>query len=481
MRSSSGSSPATPPTREGGRINACRGEPPRPPPPRTAPTTGVERALVADLRADPANLRKHGPRSIDAIKASLLRFGQQKPIVVDAKGVTVAGAGVLEAAVQLQWSHLDVVRTGLAGTDRVAYGIADNRSAELSEWDGPALGLTLAELGQDLAGELGFTEEEIHTLTMGDEDEAEDDDVPAPAPKAIAKPGELWHLGEHRLMCGDSTKIEDVQRLMGKDKAAMCATDPPYLVDYTGKRHAPKGKKISGKDWSNTYREIDITDHNAFFRGVFGCVKAVLKPHAPVYCWHADVRAQLILTVWKDLGILHHQNVLWVKPAPVLARLFWMPRYEPCLMGWVKGSKPQHDGIVSEGVWQRPSVGTQDLEAMTKQELIAHILEGSSVWDVDWEGKARVTGNEHPTQKPVELFARPMRKHTRPGAVVYEPFSGSGTQLIAAEGLGRRCRAMEIEPVFIDVAIRRWQALTGKAATLEGTGQTWDEARAARA
>lgn len=400
--------------------------------------------------------------------------------MVDAQGVTVAGAGVLEAATQLGWTHLQVVRTGLAGVERVAYGIADNRSAELSEWDQAALGMTLGELGADLAGTLGFTEEEIHALQTGEVDELDDDDVPSPTPKAIARPGELWHLGEHRLLCGDSTKIEDVQRLMGGDKAAMCATDPPYLVDYTGKRYGVKGKKANGKDWSGVYREIDIKDHAAFFRGVFGCVKAVLRPHAPIYCWHADIRARLILTAWEELDILHHQNVLWVKPAPVMARLYWMPRYEPCLMGWSRGSKPRHDGVMDEAIWQRASLGAKDLEAMTKQELIAHILEGSSVWEVDWEGKARVVGNEHPTQKPVELFARPMRKHTRPGAVVYEPFSGSGTQLIAAERLGRRCRAMEIQPVFVDVAIRRWQALTGKAATLEGTGQTWDEVRAVR-
>lgn len=394
--------------------------------------------------------------------------------------MTVAGAGVLEAAQQLGWTHLQVIRSGLGGTERVAYAIADNRSAELSEWDEPALGLTLAELGADLAGELGFTEEEIDALRTGEGGELDDDDVPAPAPTAVTRPGDLWHLGEHRLLCGDSTKIEDVKRLMGDDRAAMCATDPPYLVDYTGKRTAAKGK-TTGKDWSNVYREIDIKDHAGFFKGVFGCVLAVLRPHAPVYCWHADTRARLILSVWEDLGILHHQNILWVKPAPVMARLYWMPRYEPCLMGWSRGSKPRHDGVVSEGIWERPIPGVKDLEAMTKGELLDLVREISSVWEVDWEGKARVVGNEHPTQKPVELFGRPMRKHTKPGAVIYEPFSGSGTQLIAAERLGRKCRAMEIQPVFVDVAIRRWQALTGKAATLDTTGQAWEEAKAARA
>lgn len=369
--------------------------------------------------------------------------------MVDAQGVTVAGAGVLEAATQLGWTHLQVVRSGLAGVDRVAYGIADNRSAELSEWDGPALGQMLGELGADMSLELGFTEDDVAAFLQGDEPQVQDgdDDSPQPLPKAIAKRGEVWHLGEHRIMCGDSTSPEDVDRLMAGEKAAMCATDPPYLVDYTGERPSD-----TGKDWSGTYREVEIKDADGFFRGVFSNVLRVIAPKAAIYCWHAHKRQALISKVWEELGILDHQQVIWVKPSPVFGRVYWHFRHEPCMMGWVKGSQPRHDD-------------NHDFD---------------SVWEVDWEGKSRVVGNEHPTQKPVELFARPMRKHTRAGAVVYEPFSGSGTQLIAAERLGRRCRAMEIQPVFVDVAIRRWQALTGKVATLEGTGQTWEEARAAR-
>ena len=174
--------------------------------------------------------------------------------------------------------------------------------------------------------------------------------------------------------------------------------------------------------------------------------------HAAIYCWHAHKRSGLLQKVWADLGIIDHQQVIWVKPAAVFGRVYWHFRHEPCAMGWRQGSKPEHDGN----------------------------HEFDSVWEVDWEGKARVA-TDHPTSKPVELFVRPIRKHTKPGDLVFEPFSGSGSQLIAAERTGRRCRAIELSPAFVDVGVRRWEQATGKAATLEESGQTFAEVAAERA
>jgi DNA modification methylase len=238
-------------------------------------------------------------------------------------------------------------------------------------------------------------------------------------------------LGDHRLLCADSTNAKDVARLLDGEKAALCATDPPYLVDYTGER-----PNDSGKDWTANYREIDIKDADSFFRRLFRNVISSVAPNAAIYCWHAHKRQALIARVWEDLGILDHQQIIWVKPTPVFGRVFWHFRHEPCLMGWVKGSQPRHDGDQSV----------------------------NSVWEIDWEGKARIVGNEHPTQKPVEVFARPMRKHTKRGELCFEPFSGSGSQLIAAEQLDRRCYAIEISPVFCDVAVARWEQFTGRKA-----------------
>jgi DNA modification methylase len=289
-----------------------------------------------------------------------------------------------------------------------------------------------------LVAELRAQEEVDKTLT----DEGPDE----PPVVAAARTGDLWVLGDHRLLCGDSTSLKDVLRVMGTDKAALCATDPPYLVDYTGER-----PNDSGKDWTATYREIDIDDADGFFRSVFKNVLEVLGPKGAVYCWHAHKRCGDIQRIWRELGILDHQSVVWVKPTPVFGRVYWHFRHEHCLMGWRQGDKPDHDGV----------------------------HEHDSVWECDWDGKPRSDGS-HPCVKPVELFVRPMRKHTKAGDVVFEPFSGSGSQLIAAERTGRRCRAIEISAPYVDVAIRRWEKATAKQATLDGDGRTFAEVAAER-
>jgi DNA modification methylase len=249
------------------------------------------------------------------------------------------------------------------------------------------------------------------------------------------------------LLCGDATDQHDVARVMWGKKASLVATDPPYLVDYTGDR-----PNDAGKDWSRDYREIDIGDAHPFYRAVFENVLSVIAPHAAIYCWHAHKRQAALSRAWEELGILDHQQIIWVKPTPVFGRCFWHFRHEPCMMGWVSGSIPTHDG--------------------------SH--EHDSVWEIDWEGKQRLVGNEHPTQKPLEIFLRPMRKHTKRGAIVFEPFSGSGSQLIAAEQIGRRCRAIEISPAFVDVAILRWQTATGEHAILDGTPNRFSNVAATR-
>lgn len=403
-------------------------------------------------------LSPHNPRHNDAavphVAESIRRFGWQQPIVARPSGEVIAGNTRLKAAKQLGHAKVPVVWFAGSDLDATAFQIADNRTHEFATWDEPALAKLLQELrAEDSLDGVGFDTEDIDELIAkiesgGDGPNVEvDDPGPPPLPKvAVARPGDLWVLGQHRLLCGDSTNLADVQRVMAGARAALVATDPPYLVDYTGER--PNG---TGKDWSETYREVDITDADAFFRGLFTNVLAVLGPKAAIYCWHAHKRQSTITRIWDELGILDHQQIVWVKPTPVFGRVYWHFRHEPCLMGWKKGDKPEHDGVH------------------------AH----DSVWEVDWEGKQRIVGNEHPTQKPVELFRRPMLKHTQPGDVCFEPFSGSGSQLIAAEELGRRCRAIEIAPAFVDVAIRRWQSATGKTASLEG-GTTFAEVAAQR-
>lgn len=385
---------------------------------------------ITSLSADPANARLHDQRSIDAIANSLKRFGQQKPIVCDAAGVTVAGAGMLMAAQQLQWTHVAAVRSELAGAERVAYGIADNRSAELSAWDDEALRSLVGSMPEDLAGASGYTPDELEEL-MRERDDAwvRQDEIPAPAKKPVTQAGDLWLLGEHRLLCGNSTKPCDVSRLMGRQHAKLFATDPPYLVGY------------DGMEWDGAGNRAN--------RDLYVRFIATALPHldesAAWYCWHASVHQAMLHSAWRRVGAIPHCQVIWVKNKATFGRSWFMWQHEPCLMGWRKGAKLS------------PAAGASKI---------------ATVWSIDTLSNT-CDRPDHPTPKPIEVFAIPMEQHTNKGDVCYEPFSGSGSQLIAAEQLGRRCFAMELEPLYVDVAIRRWQKLTGKEAVLDGSKKSW--------
>jgi DNA modification methylase len=399
----------------------------------------VETVPISRLFCSPTNPRRNDA-AVPHVAASIRRFGWQQPIVARRTGEVIAGNTRLKAAQSLGMT--DVPVWWFDGNDlaAIAFSIADNRTHEFAEWNEAELAKLLEVLRkEDSLDGVGYSTDDIDALVQqlcDEEDRELSDEGPEDPPAvAIAKTGDLWCLGEHRLLCGDSTSLKDVHRVMAGDKAALVATDPPYLVDYTGER-----PNDSGKDWTATYREIDIQDADGFFRAVFTNVLEVLGPKGAIYCWHAHKRCGDIQRIWRDLGILDHQQIIWVKPTPVFGRVYWHFRHEPCVMGWKQGDKPEHDGV----------------------------HEHDSVWEVDWDGKARSVDSGHPMCKPVELFVRPMKKHTKPGDIVLEPFSGSGSQLIAAEKLRRRCRAIEISPPFVDVAIKRWQKATGQEATLDG-------------
>ncbi len=406
----------------------------------------VEMRPIESVRPYTGNPRVCPSEAVEAVARSIEAFGFRQAIVVDEDGVIIVGHTRLAAAKKLGLREVPVHVASLTPEQARAYRIADNRTGQISGWDDHLLAEEIRKLGDakfDISL-LAFEDAELQRLVAMDaapEPQCDPDETPEPPAKPVTQPGDLWILGGeggHRLLCGDSTSAADVDRLMDGEKAGLCATDPPYLVDYTGERPDHDGGNEGGKDWSATYREVDIKDADGFFRGVFSNVKRVLGPNAAIYCWHAHKRCGVIQRVWEELGILDHQAIVWVKPTPVFGRVFWHFRHEPCMMGWVQGSRPEHDGD--------------------------HSMQMNSVWEIDWEGKARIVGNEHPTQKPVEIFARPIRKHTRAGDICYEPFSGSGSQIIAAEQLGRRCFAMEITPTFVDVAVRRWETFTGKKA-----------------
>lgn len=417
----------------------------------------VTQRLLSSISPYPNNPRKTGP-AVDAVAESIRRFGFRQPIVVDAAGVIIAGHVRYEAALKLELEKVPVhVATDMSEDQVRAYRIADNKTGELADWDLQRLAGEMSELdAADLDWSLlGFGDDELSALLQASDAQAVGntpvDEVPDTPDETITKPGDLWILGEHRLLCGDSTKLDDVKRLMDGHLADLVSTDPPYLVNYTGERGKPAGKP-AGKDWSGVYKEVEIEDAVGFFRDLYRNILAVSRKNAAQYMWHSHSRYHEIHRIWTDLGILPHQIVIWVKPTPVWGYLAYLLQHESCLMGWLQGHKP-------------------DMLEMPPAE-------SRSVWELGWEGgKKRCTDGVHPTQKPIEIFARPMRKHTKPGGICFEPFSGSGSQIIAGETEGRRVFAMEISPTFVDVAVNRWQMFTGKKAELVRVEQEPETAR----
>ena len=391
-------------------------------------TMQTNRVPIEDVKADPANLRQHDERQIDLIASSLGKWKQQKPIVVDADGVIIAGHGVLAAAKKLGWTHVDVVRSSLTGTDRVLYGIADNRLAELSRWDNLALAELLTGLDAADLDSLGFTAEDMTAITAPPPNEGltDPDDVPAPPDEATTKPGDLWVLGNHRLLCGDSTKTGDVERLLGDSKPELCVTDPPYGVNYN-----PQWRSDAASKGHLAYAARRVgkvaNDDRADWRETWA-----LFPGSVIYSWHPAGAPSLVhAAALQDSGFAIRMQIIWAKSNYRIGRGDYHVRHEPSWYAVRKG-KPA----------QRNDDRTQ-----------------TTLWSINLD--KNVEGG-HSTQKPVECMARPIRNHLFED--VYEPFAGSGTTIIACEMLGRRCFAIEIEPRYCDVVVNRWEKFTGKKA-----------------
>jgi len=387
------------------------------------------------------NPRTHSESQVLQIAASILEFGFTQPILVDTKDGILAGHGRLRAAQKLSLAEVPViVLDHLTEAQKRAYIIADNRLALDAGWDEETLAAELVALERDGFNleVMGFTESELEDLLKDGSGaqatpEPQIDNAAELQKKWGTERGQLWLIGKHRLLCGDSTNADDVRRLMNGKRACLFATDPPYLVAYDGTNHPHKWTKTHGtkhpgdKDWSDKYTDVDSPElgeklYDAFV-GV--AVENAITENAAWYCWHASRKQGLLEAVWEKHGAFVHQQIIWAKDRPILTRSWYMWQHEPCFFGWMKGKKPKR--IAADYP--------------------------PTVWSFPTQAPGETT--DHPTQKPVELFAIPIRQHTKKGDVCYEPFSGSGTQLVAAESLGRICYAMELSPPFVAVALER--------------------------
>jgi DNA modification methylase len=406
----------------------------------------IEWWSIAKVRPYPGNPR-HCPKSaVEKVRQSIAAYGWRQPIVVDAEGTVVVGHTRLLAAKKLGLASVPVhVAADLTPEQAKAYRLADNRTGEETAWDLELLQGELAglfDLGCDLSP-LGFDAAELASIMAGPTLGLTDPDaVPAPPAEPISRPGDLWQLGKHRLLCGDSTKPEDVARLMDGRRAGLMATDPPYLVDYTGGSHpastANKGVPGRDKHWD------DYVDHEHaigfYVDFLSAALDGALRDDAAIYQCFGIMRSTLVWEAWAQVGLLAHQVVIWKKTRAVLTYSWFLWDYEPIMVGWREGHQPA----------RKPAADAR------------------AVWEIASAGEAGDPGGEHPTCKPVDLVRRPILYHTLQGEIIYEPFSGSGTAIIAAESTGRVCYAMELSPTFVDVAVARWQAFAGKEAIRRG-------------
>jgi len=403
------------------------------------------RKAIADLHLDPANARLHPERNRAAIQASLKRFGQQKPIVITPSGMVVAGNGTLEAAKAIGWTEIDCVVSDLDGIERTAFGIADNRTSELAEWDDTVLTELLDHLkheGFDL-DDAGFTDGELDAMLKAEQGPAdiEEDEVPEPPADPVTKPGDLWLLGEHRLLCGDSTKAEDVERLMAGAKADLCFTSPPYAL---GKSVALSGnKKMAAR--ANPYD--DHKDNAAKWAGLMSAWFAASYT-AVSDVWVVNVqplagnKRDLVRFIADNAGRLV-DVVTWDKghAAPQMASGVMASRYEWMIIFSASDGASRAVPLSSwQGTVQTVYVGPPQ--------------------------RANEFSDIHAATMPLHVPVWVMQTLCDQSKSVYEPFCGTGTTLIAAEQLGRKCYGMEISPAYCDVIVQRWEALTGKKAVL---------------
>jgi DNA modification methylase len=413
------------------------------PTPSTAPLTKpnpadhLERWPIDRLVPYARNSRTHSDEQVAQIAASIREWGWTTPILVDAEGGIIAGHGRVLAARKLGISEVPVIiATGWSDEQKRAYVIADNKLALNAGWDNELLNLELQELsGLGFNMELtGFTDEEIKALMPVEVTEGlmDEDDTPPVPEQAVSVPGDIWMMGKHRLMCGDSTSVDAVDRLMAGQKADMVFTDPPYGVDYDGGHATEKRReKLQNDDDVNMY---DLPIKNAFLAS---------KDEAPIYLWFADRFATDVIKGLSDAGYQVRCWIIWNKNVAQFGAIGaqYKAKHEPCIYAFKKGKAPNWNGPTNE----------------------------VTVWDL-----ARDHRNEHhPTQKPTALAERAMGNHTV--KLVLDLFGGSGSTLIAAEKTGRNARLMELDPKYCDVIIKRWQDFTGKQAVHLESGKTFAE------
>jgi DNA modification methylase len=425
------------------------------------PISQIQQIPIRRLRPNPANSHTHSKKQIAQLARGIERFGFIVPVVVDEDLVIQAGHGRVEAGKTLRLKTVPtIIVSGLSEAERRAYLLADNKLAERAGWDRPLLAAELSELvplleEAGLSVDLtGFEAPEIDAL-MGDLVDPERDpldEVPGLAKQAVSRRGDLWQLGSHRLLCGDARSETDLRRLTGRQSAAMVFTDPPYNVQIS----SVQGRgRIRHREFIAASGELSRAEFTQFLIDALR-LAAEHSTNGAIHFVFMDWRhTQELLSAGKQIYPEHKNTIVWVKTTPGQGTFY----------------KSQHELIFVFKVGNAPHINNF--------ELGQHGRTRSNVWTYAGANTFRRGRLDelalHPTVKPVALIADAMRDCSRRGDIVLDPFTGSGTTILAAERVGRRAYGLEIVPLYVDVAVRRWQAFTKRDALLKETGQTFDE------
>ncbi len=403
----------------------------------------IELWPIERLRPYARNARLHSDNQVAVLAANMLKFGWTMPCLISDDGELIAGHGRILAATQLGLSKIPVLRLSHLDEDhRRALRLSDNSVADMAEWDGLNLGLEVIDL-QALGFDtdlLGFSDEFLEGLlnaAQGGDDANSgsiegEDNIPEPPVTPVSVAGDLWQLGSHRLICGDSTSADVVGRLLAGVKPLLMVTDPPYGVEYD-----PSWRNQAGAAKTKRTGKV-LNDDRADWREAWS-----LFPGDVAYIWHGALHAATVADSLIAAGFAIRSQIIWAKDRLVLSRGDYHWQHEPCWYAVRAKGKGHWAGDRKQTtLWQ---IANKDQDAATV----------------------------HGTQKPVECMRRPILNNSSPGQAVYEPFMGSGTTLIAAETTGRLCYGVELNPTYVDVAIERWQAFTGEEAVLLDSGETF--------
>jgi DNA modification methylase len=403
---------------------------------------GGKSGPVATLIPYARNARTHSSAQVALIAGSIREFGFTNPVLVDGASGIIAGHGRVLAARKLGLASVPVIELAhLSEAQKRAYVLADNRLAEQAGWDQELLALEigeLAELGVDLPA-LGFEAAELNRLLHGDAADPREEVIPEVPADPVSRPGDLWCLGAHRLLCGDATDAASVARLLAGVTPHLMVSDPPYGVNYD-----PAWRNQAGASVTKRLGKV-LNDDRADWRAAWA-----LFPGEVAYVWHGALHAATVAESLEAAGFAVRSQIIWAKERLVLSRGDYHWQHEPCWYAVRKSGKGHWNGDRKQTtLW---TIASRDQDAATV----------------------------HGTQKPVECMRRPILNNSSPGQAIYEPFCGSGTTLIAAETTGRACYAIELDPAYVDVAILRWQAFTGQSAVLDGSGDSFAAMQATR-